>query len=187
MILLYLSVFDHEEDKKRFAQIYNTYYEQMYYLARLIVNNDADAEDVVHDVFFNIAQKYMDTINSIINDDDLKNYLLKSAKNTAINKTKARERTHISLDSIIENDSDSPALSDDTFLETICARAERDSIIAAIKSLDKKYSDVLYCRFVLELSVPQAAKSLNRKVSTIKQQLIRGKQQLLSILNITGE
>ncbi len=187
MILLCLSVFDREEDKERFAQIYSTYYMQMYHMAHSIVQNDADAEDVVHDVFFKIAEKYMSVINNIKNDADLKNYLLKSAKNAAINKTKASERTYISLDSIIENGSDYPIFSDDTFLETICAMSERDSILDAIESLDKKYSDVLYYHFVLGLSIPQTAKHLNQKVSTIKQRLVRGKQQLLSKLNITGE
>ena len=152
-----------------------------------IVNNQADAEDVVEDVFLRIAQKYFDIVRSIDNETDLRNYLLKAAKNTAINKSKSKKKENTSLDTIIEyNMNDIEELSDDTFIEFLCNKIDYDQIVEAIKSLNEKYRDVLYYHFVMELTVPETAKLLNQTTSTTKKQLVRGKKMLLSLLETKG-
>ena len=78
-------------------------------------------------------------------------------------------------------------LSDDTFIEFVCNRIDYDKIIEAIKSLSEKYRDVLYYHFVMELSIPQTAKSLNQTLSTTKQRLVRGKKLLLNYLVLKGD
>lgn len=49
------------------------------------------------------------------------------------------------------------------------------------------YRDALYYHFVLELSVPETAKLLNCKASTVKQRLVRGKKLLHVQLFERGE
>lgn len=187
MLALYLAYLDDENDKELFANIYNSYRKQMVAVAIPIVNNDADAEDVVEEVFLRIAQKNFDIVRSIDNQTDLRNYLLKAAKNTAISKSKSKKKENTSLDTVIEyNMTDNEELSDDTFVEFICNKIDRDQIVAAIKSLSEKYRDVLYYHFVMELTVPQTAKALNQSLPTTKKQLVRGKKMLLSLLEIEG-
>ena len=70
-------------------------------LAFAILENEDDAEDLVHDVFCNIAEKYMQSLKNIKNEQDMKNYLLKATKNSALNK-KRDSKHHLSLD---ENES----------------------------------------------------------------------------------
>lgn len=188
MLALYLAYLDDENDKELFAHIYNSYRKQMVQTAFLIVNNNHDAEDVVEEVFLRIAQKYFDVVRSIKDETDLRNYLLKAAKNTAISKSKSKKKENTSLDTVIEyNMTDNEELSDDTFVEFICNKIDRDQIVAAIKSLSEKYRDVLYYHFVMELTVPQTAKLLDQTTSTTKKQLVRGKKMLLSLLEIKGE
>lgn len=86
MLVLYLTYIDNDRDKKKFEEIYYNYRKQMAKVAMSIIQNPSDAEDIVHDVFFNIATRHMDTIHSIADATDLRNYLLKSTKNTAINR-----------------------------------------------------------------------------------------------------
>ena len=187
MLALYLAYLDDEKDKELFSNIYHSYRKQMISVAMPIVNNQADAEDVVEDVFLRIAQKYFDIIRSIDNETDLRNYLLKAAKNTAINKSKSKKKENTSLDTIIEyNMNDIEELSDDTFLETLCNKIDYDQMIDAIKSLNEKYRDVLYYHFVMELTVPETAKLLEQTTSTTKKQLVRGKKMLLSSLETKG-
>ena len=139
------------------------------------------------EVFLRIAQKYFDVVRSIKDETDLRNYLLKAAKNTAISKSKSKKKENTSLDTAIEyNMTDNEELSDDTFVEFICNKIDRDQIVAAIKSLSEKYRDVLYYHFVMELTVPQTAKILNQSVPTTKKQIVRGKKMLLNLLNIEG-
>lgn len=180
MLALYLAYLDDDNDKRLFEKIYNSYKKQMVTLAVSILNNNDDAEDTVGDVFLRIAQKNFDVVRGIKNDIDLRNYLLKATKNTSINKINTKKKDNVSLDTVVEYNMDKiKELSDDTFIEFVCNRIDYDKIIEAIKSLSEKYRDVLYYHFVMELSIPQTAKSLNQTLSTTKQRLVRGKKLLL--------
>lgn len=185
MLALYLAYLDDDKDVELFEKIYNSYKNQMVILALTMLNNKADAEDVVSDVFVKIAQKYFDTVREIKDEIDLRNYLLKATKNTALNKIKYKKKENVSLDTVIEYNMDNfENLSDDTFVEFICNKIDYDQIVEAIKKLDEKYRDVLYYHFVMELTVPQTTKLLNQTLTTTKKQLYRGKKMLLELLNI---
>ena len=54
MIILFLT-FDTEEEKEKFSEIYRDHAEFMIRVARRILQNSPDAEDVVQDVFLYIA------------------------------------------------------------------------------------------------------------------------------------
>lgn len=188
MLALYLAYLDEENDIKLFEEIYNSYKNQMVTLALSILKSNEDAEDIVNDVFLNIAQKNFDVVRSIKNNVDLRNYLLKATKNTALNKINVKKRENVSLNTVDEYKIDKIAsLSDDEFLDVICNKINYNEIIEAIKSLSDKYRDVLYYHFVLEFSIPQTAKSLNQTLSTTKQRLVRGKKLLLNLLGLKGD
>ena len=59
-------------------------------------------------------------------------------------------------------------------------------MLLAIARMDEKYRNVLYYHFVLEKSIPETAKLLFQSVSATKQQLVRGKKQLLTALSEKG-
>lgn len=188
MLALYLAYLDEENDINLLEEIYNSYKNQMVTLAVSILKSNEDAEDIVNDVFLNIAQKNFDVVRSIKNNVDLRNYLLKATKNTALNKINVKKRENVSLNTVDEYKIDKIALlSDDDFLDVICNKINYNEIIEAIKLLSDKYRDVLYYHFVLELSIPQTAKSLNQTLSTTKQRLVRGKKLLLNLLGLKGD
>ncbi len=181
MLVLYLTLIDDEEDKNKFEKIYYAYRKQMAYVAMAIVHNEVDAEDIVHDVFLKIATRHMDTINHISEEADLRNYMLKATKNTALNwKEKKKKVSCVKDETYLE-----PAridLSDDRFIEYLCQRMEYERVVEAMKALEPRYRDALYYHFVLEISVPELAKYLNQSLSATKQQLVRGKKKLLDLL-----
>ena len=74
MLIFYMSMIENNDQRQRFAQIYNDYEKQMFYLARTLLDCDADAEDAVHEVFLRIASKQIDTVCGIDNANDLRNY-----------------------------------------------------------------------------------------------------------------
>ncbi|MEE1198624.1 MAG: sigma-70 family RNA polymerase sigma factor [Acutalibacteraceae bacterium] len=188
MLALYLAYLDDDNDQKLFEDMFLSYRKQMVTFAVTILGNEDDAQDAVGDVFLRIAQKNWDVVRDIKNETDLRNYLLKSTKNTALNKIKSKKKENVSLDTIMEYDMDGiEDLSDDTFLELICNKYEYDEAVLAIGLLNEKYRDAMYCHYVMEMTVPQTAKSLNQKLSTTKQQLVRGKKMLLSLLGKKGD
>lgn len=187
MLALYLAYLDDNNDKKLFEDIFLSYRKQMVTFAISILGDEDDAQDAVGDVFLRIAQKNWDVVREIKNETDLRNYLLKATKNTSLNKVKAKKKENVSLGTIMEYDMDGiKDLSDDTFLEVICNKVEYDKIVQAIRLLNEKYRDVMYCHYVIEMTVPEVAKSLNQTLSATKQQLVRGKKMLLSLLGIKG-
>ena len=70
-----LADLDEEKDKDKFEELYHSYKNQMTYVAMSVVHNEADTEDIVHDVFVKIATRHMDTVNQISEEVDLRNYM----------------------------------------------------------------------------------------------------------------
>lgn len=184
MLAFYLSLIDNDNDRKLFERIYYAHRKQMLTLAFAILEDEDDAEDLVHDVFCNIAEKYMQSLQNIKNEQDMKNYLLKSTKNSALNK-KRDSKHHLSLD---ENESilNKEDLNDNEFVDIICSNITYQEVLKAIRCLDKKYEDVLYLHFVIGMTIPEVAEHLGRNKQTVKKQLLRGKILLLEILSING-
>lgn len=188
MLALYLNLIDDDQQRIEFEEIYLTYRKQMFLLAKSFLHNDADAEDVVHDVFLRIATKYMKFIQGLRSAEDIRNYLLKATKNTALNELKRKGHSAVSIDTLFEKELDDACeLSDTAFIEMLCTKADYDKVVRALLSLREPYRDIMYYHFVMDLTVPEAAKHLGRSAATAKQQLIRGKKLLLSILELGGD
>jgi len=80
---------------------------------------------------------------------------------------------------------------EDRLLDELCTRENLKKVVSAILALDEKYRDVLSLYYLNELTVPEIAKTLSRKESTVKQQLVRGRKILISNIekevNYNGE
>lgn len=179
MLSFYLTAIADVDEKITFEKIYYNYRKQMIYVALSILENNNDAEDAVHTVFCKIAEKHMKTVKNINNEQDLRSYLLKAVKNTALNMKRDSKNT-VSLEEI-----DDVADGDDNdFLDEICSKAMYSELLNAIKNLSKTYSDVLYLHFVLEMKVNDIAEFLNRNKDTVKKQLVRGKKLLIESISV---
>lgn len=187
MLGLYCTYLDDVNDQQLFEDIYYAYRKQMVSLALSILEQKEDAEDTVSKVFLRIAEKNWNTVRSIKSDKDLRNYLLKATKNTALTMLETRKRTASDIDTVLEFSANGISeLSDDAFVETICNRVEAQQVTEAMLTMDEKYRNALYYHFVLELSVPETAKALGQTFAATKKQLVRGKKMLLKLLGIEG-
>lgn len=185
MLTLYLTLLDDEEDKNLFENLYYSYRKQMITVAQSVLQNNDDAEDTVHEVFLRIAVRYMDIIRSIEDKKDLRNYLLKATKNTALNmrQKKKRDVSHTVSEEYLDDVED---IGEKDFVETICERMDYEKVVAAVQNLREPYREALYYHFVMELSVPETAKLLNRTKTATKKQLLRGKKMLMKLLEQEG-
>lgn len=183
MLIFFMSLIDDSYYREKFEEIYVLYKNQMFYMARGIVKNDDEAEDVVHTVFLKIAQNHIKTVAGINNPTDLRNYLLTAVKNTALNSIKSRNRL-IMLEDVFYRDEDEFA-NDGEFVEYIMTRYEYEKVLDVIGGLNETYRDVLYLYFVLEMSVNEISIQLNRRVGTVKKQITRGKK--IIVRKLEGE
>lgn len=179
MLILYMSFIDDQSHRRLFEEIYLNYRKQMLLVARSVLRNETDAEDVLHDVFLKIAKKHMSRISKIENHIDLRNYLLKATKHTALDHLRKHQNEKVIFDAAnVLNQKNVADIADDELLDKVCCGIEYKRIVDAIVSLDEIYRDALYYHFVLEMSVPEIAKLLDCKTSTVKQRLVRGKKLL---------
>lgn len=185
MLSFYMTLVD-EEDQSKFEEIYYAYRKQMFFLAQGILKSQMDAEDAVHEVFVNIAVKHMKTIKNISSEDDLRNYILKATKNTALNIAKKKSRT-VSLDTDFNPNFALEKVTDNSFKESICEQINYDSLVEAILRLDEKYRDVIYFHYVVGLTLQETAVLLNRKIATVNTQIVRGKKILLKNLEMVDK
>lgn len=154
----------------------------MYELANSILKNSYDAEDAVHEVFYKIAQKHSDIFSRIELDVDFRNYLLKATKNTALSYIRKNKNT-FEIDEISE--SNYSEISDNQFLDMICAKIDAKNLLRVMDNLEDKYREVLYYHFVLDLSITEVAELLDRNIQTVKKQLVRGKRKLLESIEFS--
>lgn len=149
-------------------------------LARSILRDQHAAEDIVQDVFVKIAVRHIERIEQMNSEAEIKNYLLKATKNTALNVLSKKHNETISLDDVPTS---LASHSDDGFVERLCNEAEYNYVLEAINALKEPYKSALRYHFVLELSIEETANCLERTPSAVKKQLVRGKEKLLRKLN----
>ena len=61
-MLIYLMSLDTEKERIKFVKIYDTYRNRMHYTANMILKDELNAEDMVHDTFLTLTD-YLDRIN----------------------------------------------------------------------------------------------------------------------------
>lgn len=175
MLLFYLQLIETEEDQWLFTDIYDSYAKQMFESARKVLRNTKEAEDAVHNAFVGII-KNMDSIRNK-DEEDIKMYVLKAAKNAALNICKrdpAYNGKHVRLN---EETVKGCATEKDT-LERLCDEATYEVVLAAVMSLGEPYSTVLHYHYVMEMDYKAIAETLDRKPATVRQQIHRGKEKL---------
>ena len=171
---MFISAFDTEDEKSKFEKIYYKYRDMLYACALGIVKNSTDAEDVLHDAFIKTAKsiKQIEDISS----KRTAAYLTVITKNTAYDRLRRLKRLN-------ETPIDTCELAaDDALIEELAEKTEYEDLIAAIKNVPTPYNEVLFLHYVNELPVKKTAALLERKASTVKMQLVRGKKLLLQAL-----
>lgn len=178
--ILYASMIDDPSHLIKFEEIYEEYYKQMFYVANRILNDAYEAEDAVQDAFIGIARN-MKTVSKIVNKTDLFYYVLTAAKHAALNRLPKKKL----YDEAVPMD-DAPAMSDNSFWETLCNKLTYEALLEAVTAVPETYREVLYYHFVMGFSVKETASLLNIKVATAKQQLVRGKKALVQAAEKRG-
>ncbi len=187
-MLEFLALVENENEGRLFERLYKSYRELMRAVARSVLLSDADAEDAVHETFLKLAKRHMPTVSRIEDEQDVKNYLLKVTKNTALNMKRAGKRTDYSEEPRAAARLAKRSAPDDrSFLESVCRDMEYERVKRAVERLDPVYRDVMYYHFVMDMTIPQTARALERKEATVKKQLVRGKKLLLESLAESGE
>ena len=73
-------------DQRGLQKLFKQHYRQMYRLATILLHDDADSKDVVHDIFAKLLDDHRD-----LREDTAQSYLLTSVRNRCMNVIRSRQ------------------------------------------------------------------------------------------------
>lgn len=149
--------------KERAGQIIDLYGDKILRLAYSYVHNMSDAEDILQDTLI----QYIKAAPSFESSEHEKAWILRVAAN--ISKNKIRYNNYRETDELMEE---------------LVAEDEEDLSFVwdAVKQLPEKYREVIHLFYEEGFSTGEISKILKRKESTVRSDLLRGREKLKSIL-----
>ena len=73
-------------DQRKLEKLFKQHYRQMYRLATILLHDDAESKDVVHDIFARLLDDHRD-----LQEDTAESYLLTSVRNRCLNVIRSRQ------------------------------------------------------------------------------------------------
>ena len=73
-------------DQEKLEKLFKQHYRQMYRLATILLHDDAESKDVVHDIFARLLDDHRD-----LREDTAQSYLLTSVRNRCMNVIRSRQ------------------------------------------------------------------------------------------------
>ena len=73
-------------DQKKLEKLFRQHYRQMYRLATMLLHDDAESKDVVHDIFAHLLRESQD-----LREETAEHYLLTSVRNRCLNVIRSRQ------------------------------------------------------------------------------------------------
>ncbi len=174
MLLMYLSVIDKSDNEDFFIELYNTYKQRMYTIARTVTKDHHLAENALQNAFIGIV-KSLELIKGL-DKKALEMYLFKAVKNSAISEMRreAPSRRNVNIEEqYSELSSEQNIVKEATDSELL------KEIIEFIKNMKGEYRDVLTLRLIYELSFSRIAIALCLPVSTVKDRFYKGQKMII--------
>ena len=176
MLNLILMAMANPEEEKKFTQIYNKYYKYVYGITSKFFENNMDKEDATYTSLLKIAFN-MSKIKDI-NSKETKGFISVVTRNTCITlinkKNKIKEVYMEDINEIPDNVDEFEKLEDEGFLLTTYKNC--------LKKLTKNQYDILYLKYVNELSLKEIANILDIKENAVKQRLHNAKLKLSRLI-----
>lgn len=169
--MIYISLIDTSDEKKRFEQLYYTYRQIMFYVANRILKDEYLAEDAVYQAFIRIMNNFEKF--SDIKCPKTRSLIVLIVENIAIDMYRKRKRENlVYLDEIslyIEDRTNSlyPFESD---------------IEIAISKLPINYSVVIKLKYIQGYSVKEIAKLLDISTENVQKRIERARKKLKTLL-----
>ncbi len=149
--------------------VFERQHKRIYRIAMLMLQNEADAEDAVQNIFIKYYEKGIE-----FTDDEHENaWFITVTRNYCTDILRSYWKKQVDFGDI-----------PDTPVED---GEEEGELLSHIRKLPDKYRDVIYLYYYEEYSVREISKMLDRKESTIQTQLSTAREKLKKILVKEGK
>lgn len=159
-------------DVRAYGELVDRYREIAFRTAYLMARNSADAEDATQDAFVK-AYYALDRFRSA---EPFRPWILRIVSNEARNRRRsAGRRERLALRVVERRGPGDAAPSPDA---AAIAQETRRMLLAALETLPERDREVIACRYLLELSEAETARTLGIRPGTVKSRLSRGLARL---------
>jgi len=145
------------------------YHAEMTRRARMIMRDEAEAHDIVQEVFI----RAMNESRLFEPEFRIRAWLYRVTTNLCFNTVRNRKRRGVLLETI-----QMPTSIEPTQIEKLLAEEQTTNVTRAIKSLNVIHQEVLMLRFYMDLSYDEIAQRLQICVGTVMSRLSRAKIKL---------
>jgi len=151
-------------EQRILEQLFRQNYSEMIHLARVLLGNDDEAEDVVQDVFLRVADGDMPPKN--------RGYLLVAVRNACLNRIR-QMRLHDKVKRLMP-------IGEETDLQPIDRRMEQlDEISSYVeRQMKEPHRSIFRLRFDEDLTIAEVARRLGINPNTAYKYLVQGIQQI---------
>ena len=157
-------------EKRNIEQLFRQNYSEMNHLARVLLGDDEEAEDVVQDIFLRVAR------NDIPPKND--NYLLVAVRNACLNRIRQKQ-LHEKMRNLLPIDADSD-------FQPIDKELERLEDIAAFvnEQMEEPHRSIIHLRFDEDLTIADIARRLGLNPNTTYKYLAQCMEHIRQHFNI---
>lgn len=166
-----------EGDRRAFAQLMDRHIDRAHGLAKRVLGNKSDAEDVVQDAFMKVWQKAGQWQPGRA---QFSTWLYRVVVNRCLDLK--RKPVNTALDNIAEQSDDRP----DAY-EDIAARERQAKITKAVADLPERQRTAIALSYTAGMSNAQAAETMEISVKAFESLLVRAKRELRGRLSGDGE
>ena len=157
-------------EKRNIEQLFRQNYSEMNHLARVLLGDDEEAEDVVQDIFLRVAR------NDIPPKND--NYLLVAVRNACLNRIRQKQ-LHEKVRNLLPIDADAD-------FQPIDKELERLEDIAAFvnEQMEEPHRSIFHLRFDEDLTIADIARRLGLNHNTTYKYLAQCMEHIRKHFNI---
>ena len=157
-------------EKRNIEQLFRQNYSEMNHLARVLLGDDEEAEDVVQDIFLRVARNDFPPKND--------NYLLVAVRNACLNRIRQKQ-LHEKVRNLLPIDADAD-------FQPIDKELERLEDIAAFvnEQMEEPHRSIFHLRFDEDLTIAEIARRLGLNPNTTYKYLAQCMEHIRQHFNI---
>lgn len=163
--MLFLMMLESPEDKSKFEELYHSYRNLMYYIAREILHDNGLAEDAVQEAFYRIVKNFSKI--GEINCNKTRNYIVLIIRSAAIDIYRKRMGKETVL-------SEEWRLAEETGVE----EPPQNRVLQVMDELKPEYARILTLKYVHGLDNREIAVLLKKREGAVRVSLSRAKKEL---------
>lgn len=172
----YLQRMDDRKNTNFFHEIYEVYKDEMFYAAFEILQNQQDAEDVIHETFVTLLESPGEMKKNTPQKNW--NYILTIVKNKSYNLLKRRKYCS-DREFVIEMLED---VMDEELDRKIIQIEQKEIVRDALKRMNKTYRDILILQYYHEMNITEIARLFGKTPDNIRHLSLRAKKKLKNLL-----